>query len=942
MSSLTTNVFKERFLDAFKEDETLNTVCQEIALEIQSGHVKLYDIVETLGPLITDTDIEVREKGICAISTILSHLPNDYLNENELSFIVSFYCNRLKGHYSIIPKVLTGILATVQMTHLSKDSPERLLRTFFDNVYCQNQLTPVRYTIYLIFITLLEKRIEDLKAMGPDFIYVVISSIDGEKDPKNLMLLFSILPRFMKEFKLGHLAEDMFEVISCYFPVDYNPSGTEGITRDDLAEKLASCLCAVPEFAEYCMPIILDKLNSSVKVAKLDSLNLLCKGVYTFGVNGLKEHLTELCSWLRKEIMSGEDLEVKNASLKALAAIIEVISSDTELCESSIDYIIKDVKPCLYDAQLNLFKPSVKLLECIATVNKETCVQGLQIIMPLCLGQYSTKTSMTDKIIYIETLNTFIKIAADHGFNIKNVPELAWTDIPQLYLNDLLTPNEELQSKILSGLTLQKKYLNEVHRSSLYNQIYSLIESNSNELRTLCHTSLLNFAMLYPCEIITLIKEKYQLNDGEETKVQIRKLEVLAAVAKTHRLGREVLPQIVSQTNSDNFEISCTALSCLHKLVATKHIDYDAQHYLYERCNIIEKLSALNISPTDQRLDLILNIFRLIVRNFTFEKQQRIANRYVPILSGQASEVDAVFTINLLIPLRKDIDLAINNNLFENLYNLAVNSVHSNVRLITCKFVAVILNKMNIISEYFEHMLLYFNDRIKDNLGSDSDIDVKKATASLKVWITKAIITKGFHDVEMFLDELTDILRHDQVGQYVGTEYKILTSRHEDTLVAENFCNIAIFYKQRVFEHLIRKKSEFENSSKQNYLTALVELLEEVPIELLLMHLSKLVSLLIESLSLDNEQLIFSALVTLNSLLETEHVIFADKIQCFIPRFLTLSTYRTMRVRIAALNCLTNYCNYPVTLINTYKDDVLGKLAITIDDRKRLVRKAAV
>lgn len=109
------------------------------------------------------------------------------------------------------------------MDHLPKDSPEHLLRSLFENVQCQSQLLSDRKNIYLILATLVEKRTQDLKALGPDFIYGVITAIDGERDPRNLMLLFSILPHFMKEFSLGHLTEEMFEVIACYFPVDFNP-----------------------------------------------------------------------------------------------------------------------------------------------------------------------------------------------------------------------------------------------------------------------------------------------------------------------------------------------------------------------------------------------------------------------------------------------------------------------------------------------------------------------------------------------------------------------------------------------------------------------------------------------------------------------------------------------------------------------------------------------
>lgn len=109
------------------------------------------------------------------------------------------------------------------MIHLPHDAPACLFKKMFDHVQCQSQLLQDRRNIYLIFATLLQNRVDDLKNMGPDFIYGVISSIDGERDPRNLMLLFNILPNFIKEFPLGHLAEEMFEVISCYFPIDFNP-----------------------------------------------------------------------------------------------------------------------------------------------------------------------------------------------------------------------------------------------------------------------------------------------------------------------------------------------------------------------------------------------------------------------------------------------------------------------------------------------------------------------------------------------------------------------------------------------------------------------------------------------------------------------------------------------------------------------------------------------
>ena len=108
------------------------------------------------------------------------------------------------------------------MKNLPENGPVRFFTTMFQHVQCQTLLLPVRQVIYSIFDILLGCKSSNLKSLGPDVVYGFINSIDGESDPRNLLILFRIIPHFVKEFSLGHLTEEMFEIIACYFPVHYN------------------------------------------------------------------------------------------------------------------------------------------------------------------------------------------------------------------------------------------------------------------------------------------------------------------------------------------------------------------------------------------------------------------------------------------------------------------------------------------------------------------------------------------------------------------------------------------------------------------------------------------------------------------------------------------------------------------------------------------------
>ena len=48
--------------------------------------------------------------------------------------------------------------------------------------------------------------LEDMQEMGSDFVYLYIQMMDGEKDPRNLVIAFSIVNILASHFPLGVLS----------------------------------------------------------------------------------------------------------------------------------------------------------------------------------------------------------------------------------------------------------------------------------------------------------------------------------------------------------------------------------------------------------------------------------------------------------------------------------------------------------------------------------------------------------------------------------------------------------------------------------------------------------------------------------------------------------------------------------------------------------------
>ncbi|XP_033219527.1 MMS19 nucleotide excision repair protein homolog isoform X2 [Belonocnema kinseyi] len=880
---------KEKLLTALKNNK-LTAECENIASELKKGDIKLYNFVEGLQPLLTNEDVALRKQSVEALSALLASIPRDFLSEAELSFIVEFYCDRLKDNYIFLSATLNGILTIVQMKNLPENAPVRLFTTMFQHVQCQTLLLPVRQVMYSIFETMLGCNFFNLKSLGQDIVYGFINSIDGESDPRNLLMLFRMIPNFVKAFSLGHLTEEMFEVIACYFPVHYNTPKTEGcgITREDLAEALAPCLCAIPEFAEFCLPLLVEKIGSNFKVAKLDSLNVLSQGAVTFGVKGLEPHLREIWQALQREIMQNDDCVVRSFALRTTTSLMKVLKEDKVACCNFVDEIIANAKWTMCNARTSVIKNAKELLKAVAMSSEEMCAQVIRAVLPLCLLQYTSKNNLEEKLFLMDTFNSFILIASEYGLSIK---KLALTDVPSFYLEELNTKVPEVQTKVLQGLIAQREYLNETQRVTLYEKVLNEIETGCDNALAAFHVCLYSFAESYPIEVLKTINSRFNINDHNVTTGTItRRIEALTMVAKIPKVGCEILPKLIDTATSQNIEVSLAALSCLRKLLTIEITDFDIHRFLDKR-DTINRLLATSIPRSDQWTYLVSNISRLIIRKMNAQEQKAALEGYNRVLEGVISDSDVCLINGVLISLHPDVELR-SNVLVKNLYEVAVKSQISVTRVAACKLIAAIINKMK-DNKKCEHILQFLKENISGCLESNEiKIENKKAHCVLLRWLTKSVVMKGTANSQEFLDYQIKVLKNPQVGEFVANEFSALVDKCDDTLTKDNFCQVKILYKQRIFENIIKESNNASLEYKKNYVTSCIRMAEEAPVELVLLYLKQLVPCFVETL--DDDQILSSTLTVLQSSLETGNDVFVLHAQYLISKFSDLSSHKQM------------------------------------------------
>ena len=154
------------------------------------------------------------------------------------------------------------------MTRFTSKSASDLVSMIYNDSGDTFSTQPVtaRFETYKLLNQLLNSHRKVIRAMGSDFIRIIDSLAATERDPRNLMLVFTMIEVILNEWDqeaITETSEELYETLQRYFPISFRPKPNDPvtITANDLILKLRGCFAAYSGFAPSLFPDLIQRLD---------------------------------------------------------------------------------------------------------------------------------------------------------------------------------------------------------------------------------------------------------------------------------------------------------------------------------------------------------------------------------------------------------------------------------------------------------------------------------------------------------------------------------------------------------------------------------------------------------------------------------------------------------------------------------------------------------
>ncbi|KAK4427289.1 MMS19 nucleotide excision repair protein [Sesamum alatum] len=347
-----------------------------VATLLKNDLLTLEALVREMEMYLTTTDSIIRSRGILLLGELLAQLTLKPLDSTSIHSLIGFFTERL-ADWKALRGAIVGCLALLRRKSdvgIVTDSEARAVaQSYLQNLQVQSLGQHDRKLSFQLMECLLDRYSGAMADLGDNLVYGICEAIDGEKDPHCLLLVFRIVESLARLYPspsgpLANFAEDLFEILGCYFPIHFtHPKGEDDdVKREELSRALMLAFASTPLFEPFSIPLLLEKLSSSLPSAKVESFKYLsyCTGKY--GPERMAKHADALWSSLKDiaylspqstlsmdpESMSRMNFQESDVMTHAFVLLQEVIRQ----CGDFISLIIGDNDIKTFLSSLNQYK----------------------------------------------------------------------------------------------------------------------------------------------------------------------------------------------------------------------------------------------------------------------------------------------------------------------------------------------------------------------------------------------------------------------------------------------------------------------------------------------------------------------------------------------------------------------------------------------------------
>lgn len=862
-----------------------------------------------------------------------------------------------------------------------------------------------RYPVLRLIDTLMAKYRAPLREhheSRPDFMSRFIAYFDGEKDPRNLMVVFSILKVPMIEWTIGADAQELFDAVFNYFPITFRPPPDDpyGITAQDLKDRLRDCISSTADFAPYSFPALFDKLDSTSMNTKRDVLQTVTACVTEYGTRTVSLYAITLWDTLKFEVLNVQEEDLAQEALSGLAAIAMTLSQGTPgPLNAYLRPIIKECNEHLEDAPTKQSQASARILHKIADVSAEVTNILLAGVLPNLFLLFQTADIMAKRRGLLEVLAQLIRANIDvygdwrtmgpGGYQAGNNALIQFRDQAlEVMLNGLETaPAKEVSFRLvcldgLLQLSKARQLLGDEDVGRIIQVLHAIVihedPHGKNEVKEAAINGIVEIAHHKPQVVVDKAFPAFlaQLpdTDADGSKAYLTVLEAFAKLASEEQVFDTVLLRLknkfsaaVAQGASSEYIIALLSaiLYALTKGEAKlSQTSAKSNYYTDIALPLIQRASSPDAShPTafddEKTLDLVGRICNLIIRSQPAEQQSAVAaevytlfrgipqNDLPPFNTTAAPETHntMIVSTHLLASFRKDTALPCELQLLvSSLADYAQQpSLSPPTRSASLRQMSLIINK------YYTSAAL---KTCMDPLVADFDLFNPSKLDPPRIRIIfaclKGIVLRSSPVLSTLYPTLLSLLSHPQYGATVAHGFSTLL-QPDDLLTKANHCQILGLHKHKTFALLVPSITsafkEADKDTKPNYLIALSGALRFMPFDIVVSEIASLILLLLQSLDLAHQPAVKeAALGTLTSTLQEKPQLLEEHANALITRLLSCATgSNTAAVKVASLRALTLVAEkWGRDVLLLYRRVVVRRLVGALDDGRREVRGVAV